>query len=442
MARLILAVVFGHWILQFVAAGAIAFLAWQFSISDEERAERIARIATAEAPAPAAIADFAFDSASGSEQEVNLSAIVATDFNTRLTKRTNLVKTGEVAIYFLMDSDATKASREVRAAIVLSPGEVDRFAEWAVSNIVDFGEAGPIIQIGGLARGSNAESDGVNKVLRDNHLTKGPDFFYIAPFLAGRDASLAAFAERSKREDSPFFWVVAGVLFAIGCANLALRTTLGGNRGAEPPLRHEVTQVPSALAEGSTLSRRARRKLVEAAERERLGYVPSGRSLFGLPIPKAGFLGKVALLFLFVGLFFSDADASTGAGRYRMATYFFAIMAVMFFPLIRAKLQGYPRTIESAAPVARYAMATAVPNATGNLTAVDSPVGHAAPDLSALRRSRMPQTNDTDAGTHPPSGAGVLPRRPAQPDSDPFERIMKRQEATRRALLDRTGAES
>lgn len=136
---------------------------------------------------------------------MSVTAQIALDHNTRLIRKTNFITTGEDILYVLVDPDAPEGETVVRGAIVLDPDQKDRFADWAMENMVTYGGSGPVVTVNGLLDGGTQTSM-VSDAFKEQGMTKGPNFFYIMPFLDGRAVGLAQKPNEAVNHAMPFYY--------------------------------------------------------------------------------------------------------------------------------------------------------------------------------------------------------------------------------------------
>lgn len=229
------------WVQLLLAAGIV----WAGFAIQEQNAERAAsRAALLASPPPETIPVAEVRGKTGSVPvEVSVRAQVALDHNVRLVRRTNFVKTGENLLYILVDPEAGKDVKIARAGIVIDPDQLDSFAEFILQHSVAFGAAGPVIEIGGL-RSSEAHASHAKEAIGERGLTLGPDFFFVEPFIAGREASLAAIPSRSANDIWPFF-AVAAAFVAVALYKLSRR---GNSRAPVPGIATAAPMPVAAMA--------------------------------------------------------------------------------------------------------------------------------------------------------------------------------------------------
>lgn len=203
---------------QFIAAAGLVWLGWTVQQQDAARAIARAELLQQAPPATISITAFSNDAPGNIPVELSVTAQVALDHNTRLIRKTNLVKTGEDLFYVLVDPAVGTDTNVAVAGIVIDPDQLDAFTEWMMANTTDFGAAGPIVTINGL-RASESSASHAYDAMKEQGMVKSPDFFFIEPFIAGRDATLAALPAGQMQ----LYWVfygLAGILALIGVKKL------------------------------------------------------------------------------------------------------------------------------------------------------------------------------------------------------------------------------
>ncbi|WP_292020280.1 hypothetical protein [Maritimibacter sp. UBA3975] len=216
MQRLIILFFMLPWWAYVPIAGGVAYLG-QEVYSHEMEAEAARGVALElGAPDPVDLALFDEEVHIGPAREVNVVGWINTDYNYTLTKRTNGVKTSERYLYMVFGVGDDPASRTVRAAIVFTARERDHF----IDNIDDFiaayqGDV-PVFRFGGFASTGESMSAMVSDAIAEQGLRKADDFFYLDPFLEGREVALAAQgAPESARKN---FWAAALAIALLGLA--------------------------------------------------------------------------------------------------------------------------------------------------------------------------------------------------------------------------------
>ncbi len=228
---------------QFIAAAGLVWLGWTVQQQDVARAAARAELLQQAPPATIPITAFSSDAPSKTPVELSVTAQVALDHNTRLVRKTNFVKTGEDLFYVLVDPTVGADINLALAGIIIDPDQLDAFTAWMMENATDFGAAGPIVTISGL-RTSEGNASHAYDAMKNQGMTKSPDFFFIEPFIAGREATLAALPTETVQAS----WVlygIAGLLALIGVKKLksARQPKAGPMRpvSANPALANPMT---------------------------------------------------------------------------------------------------------------------------------------------------------------------------------------------------------
>ncbi|MGL4236439.1 LPXTG cell wall anchor domain-containing protein [Tabrizicola sp.] len=245
--------------MQFLIAGGFVYLG--FDQRQETEAARTELLARLEEPPPATvpIADFQPEATGEAPREFSVSAQFASEHNTRLVVTDKGKTVDEDLMIVLVDPDAAADETIARAAIVFEPEQKDAMVGWLTANMTGEGGAGPVVTVTGLVTSSSKGSH-VSDALRDQGMMKASDFFYVQPFIDGREAGLKAQIETTKRLDGSALFGIAGILALIGIAKLmfgransaATRETSlqGGATGGllAPSSLHGLAQSPIASA--------------------------------------------------------------------------------------------------------------------------------------------------------------------------------------------------
>lgn len=179
----------GPFWVQLLLAAVLAWAGHSYSESQIARQATLRALAGSAQPEATVLEDWA--GAGGARvAEVNLDVRLLLDHNIHLVKKTNFITTSEAYLYSF-GTVAEDGSTLVRGGIVLSEAERDRFAEWAVARSVGLEGADLVIRLEGLTD-SPSEASHAKSALREEGLVLAPDFFFVAPFLDGRDAGMAA----------------------------------------------------------------------------------------------------------------------------------------------------------------------------------------------------------------------------------------------------------
>lgn len=228
MQRLIILFFLLPWWAYVPIAGGVAYLGNEvYKHELETEAEREAALDLG-APFPVDLSLFDEDVHIGPAGEVNVLGWINTDYNYTLTKRTNGVKTSERYLYMVFGMGDDPSSRTVRAAIVFTERDKDYFVDHIEDYIVSYQKEEPLFRLGGFASGYDSMSSMVSDAIDEQGLRKADDFFYLEPFLAGREAALAAQGapELARKQ----FWAAA---LAIALLGLAKRVFGWGRKPSE-----------------------------------------------------------------------------------------------------------------------------------------------------------------------------------------------------------------
>jgi hypothetical protein len=174
----------------FIAAFGVGYLTFHM-IADER--ETLAEVVIAlEQPVPAPVDLSVFDKKAdkGLADEVHVQGWFNTDYSTRLIKKKNGVTTSKRVLMVLFGTSDTDEATEVKAAMVLTEAEHDRFVDEQMDYVSDYGRFAPIFQFNGRARPSASHSGLAHKAMKRDGLTLSPNFFFIDPYWDGREAGL------------------------------------------------------------------------------------------------------------------------------------------------------------------------------------------------------------------------------------------------------------
>jgi hypothetical protein len=197
-------------------AGGVAYLG-QEVYSHELRHEAARAVALdLGAPEPVDLSAFTANLHVGPAQEVNVFGWINTDYNYTLTKRRNGVKTSERYLFMVFGAADEATSRTVRAAIVFSERDRNHFVENLNSYVSAYRGDTPLFNFGGFARTSDAMGAMVSDAIAEQGLRKADDFFYLEPFLAGREAALSA--QGAPEDLRKQIWAAALAIALLGIA--------------------------------------------------------------------------------------------------------------------------------------------------------------------------------------------------------------------------------
>jgi hypothetical protein len=133
----------------FIAAFGVGYLTFHM-IADER--ETLAEVVIAlEQPVPAPVDLSVFDKKAdkGLADEVHVQGWFNTDYSTRLIKKKNGVTTSKRVLMVLFGTSDTDEATEVKAAMVLTEAEHDRFVDEQMDYVSDYGRFAPIFQFNG-----------------------------------------------------------------------------------------------------------------------------------------------------------------------------------------------------------------------------------------------------------------------------------------------------
>ncbi len=236
----------------FALAAGIIWLGFGLYHLEVDRAAARAAMLQQEPPATIPITEFATDAPSNVPVELSVTAQLALDHNTRLVKKTKFITTSESLLYVLVD-DAPGADISVaQAGIIIDPDDKDAFIAWITGNISSVGAAGPVVTVHGLR---TAESHALHAydAMEDQGMTRASGFIFIEPFIAGREAALAAVpANRA----SPMWPFAAGAGFFVLVGALKLRKwlkRLGLPKATPAVIASVVAATPPTRPRGTVL---------------------------------------------------------------------------------------------------------------------------------------------------------------------------------------------
>ena len=216
----------------FVVAIGIYLGAQQLEKREATRSDALATLM--EAPPPAQVAISAFDARNSTErnQEVNLTAAWAYAHNTQFFTTKDGKDTEEGVMLVLLDDNA-EGEPTARAVVMAGAGRGKALTDWMSERVNGF-TARPDtmrVRVEGLVSRPILRSR-VEDALAEAGLTRAPGFFYITPFLDGREATIQRAAERSGGGASGLLTGLALVLGAIGLMRLLARYGGGGQVGS------------------------------------------------------------------------------------------------------------------------------------------------------------------------------------------------------------------
>ncbi|WP_298500686.1 hypothetical protein [uncultured Maritimibacter sp.] len=170
----------------------------------------------------------------GLADEVHVTGWINTDYNYTLVKRTNGVKTSERFMYMIFGGEDGFDAREVRAVLVLTQSEKDRFVEVYPTDLAaDVGPAGALgVDLNGITGSTDGMASLIGDSIAEQGLVKAPEFIVIDPFLDGRRAGLSATANPDGSLRSG--WLIALAIVCFGFAKRFLGFGTPKKRATDP----------------------------------------------------------------------------------------------------------------------------------------------------------------------------------------------------------------
>ncbi|MZR15468.1 hypothetical protein GQE99_20855 [Maritimibacter sp. DP07] len=214
MKRLIVLFFFLPWWAYVPMAGGVGYLG--HALYTDALEVQAAREAALTIGAPDRVDLSAFDPARhvGPADEVSLTGWINTDYNYELLSHADGVPGAPRYLYMLFGLGDDAGSRAVRAAIVLTQEEKDRFVATMSDRVLSFRGTDPVLSLGGFAKSGDFMSGLVSQAIAEQGLTKADGFFYLSPFLEGRAVALAADGAAEKQRMQ--VWLVAAALALLG----------------------------------------------------------------------------------------------------------------------------------------------------------------------------------------------------------------------------------
>lgn len=419
--------------LQFIFAGGMAYFGYTLQEKHAERIAHRAELLQSEPPATIDIAAFDTDYSSSTPTEVSVSAQVAIDHNTKLIHKTNFITTSENVLYVLVDADAPANETVARGAIVIDPDQVDTLVEYLGTRATGFGDGGPVATIDGLLD-SGTDNSMVSDALKEQGMTKGPNFFYIEPFFEGREAGLAVKPNEARGVAMPFYYgALIFVLFGCFKAFVARRKAKRGPV-ASAPVPAQPAEVAPAGAPALDPSQIWRRNTAEPAMPAKRQTWTDGEYAHEEPAPQAAAapktmvekilsMGKIKLGLLAVvaigGLQMLGSQAISGLLP-------LLILGLIYFGFYKASTKFRSTVGTVVDSVADKVLSR-------NTGAADTPAAaQFTPSASVT-----PKARDKFASSPIKSGgfsfSDLMPQRKAKPmpGPDPFDRLAERVRAER-----------
>lgn len=381
MNRLFLFLFLGPFWVQFIVAGGLGWVGFKAYEAEQKTAAAVAHLAEAPQPAPVAIEDYT-GATEPRVTEVNLRVTLWTDHNYRLNYRTNFVKTKE-RFFMPFAPVSGSAERVVMGGLIMTEAERDAFALWAIGQPLEDVPGGVVVTLPGLIV-SPGETIEAEKAMRKDGLKMAADPIYVAPFLNGRDAGIAAaLADHRNPTFTYYIWLAAAVMALLGL--FKLRRTVQGTRHPQPlaePVQQRASVPEPELIDEAGLSAAERKALAELRAKAQFGFVPSGKALGPILMPRPSRLQGLVSFGLLIIAFWPVLSGGVLSVA-RVLLFVAAVTALQLAPyLSRARTREKARA-ELAAPRAGQGapVPTIAPAVTRDLapTAVNVP---RAPRLS------------------------------------------------------------
>ncbi len=239
---LVLLLVLPYWVYFPIAAG-VGYLAEEMYKSElQEQHERVQALEQGQ-PDLINLSQFRKDAHIGPVDEVNIEGWINTDYNYNLTKSTNGVQTSERFMYLLFGQGDTAASKVVRAALVLTEAEKEKFMSDFGAFSSGFSESGEhlLFKFNGFASGSDSFASLAKDALKEKQLRASADFIYIKPFFNGRKAALAPHGAPEKTRMN--VWLFAAVVAFFGIIKFFF-----GRRTKTPSVKSQTAAAPTYAA--------------------------------------------------------------------------------------------------------------------------------------------------------------------------------------------------
>ncbi|MFN4159169.1 MAG: hypothetical protein ACK4GO_12300 [Gemmobacter sp.] len=462
---LIRLVFFGFFPIQFVLAGVLVWMAMTTEERGAELSAQYAALRAQEPPAVVDVGDWEESETARLPSELAVTGQLSLDNNTRLVKRTNGIKRDEALLYLLMDPDAGAGDKVVRAGIVLPPEKLDELVAYAIANATGFGPQGPVVTVQGL-KDWPAQSGHARSAIKEQGLTVAPGFYFIEPFLGGREAALARL--QATPPDTTWFYGMAAAFVLLGLFNM-MRLVLRGRAparraGADPSL---APNLGPDIGFGASA-------LPQAPQPAR------GRAGWGSAVKGPAVTWVSLVVVSMTALVFRDVSGPSSGGGVQMPgavvmpfglqelgdglfnlilpmMLSLVVAVIVIVILVRRAFQTVGALGRAAGTVARPARRAveAQPAPVSNLPDwamvkhAEAPVPHvAAPSVAAAPAPALPPaivSRRKDGAAIRPgfSLRGLLPTRkaPAKPALDPFERLAQQVRAERQQAEVRGGAQ-
>lgn len=245
---LVLLLVLPFWVYFPIAAG-VGYLAEEMYKSElQEQRERVQALEQGQ-PDLINLSQFRKDAHIGPANEVNIEGWINTDYSYNLTKSTNGVQTSERFMYLLFGQGDAADSKVVRAALVLTEAEKEKFITDFGTFSSGFSESGDhlLFKFNGFASGSDSFASLAKDALKEKHLRASADFIYIKPFFNGREVALAPHGAPEKTRLN--VWLFAAVVAFFGIIKFFF-----GRRAKTPSVKPETAAAPTYAAARSKVS--------------------------------------------------------------------------------------------------------------------------------------------------------------------------------------------
>lgn len=197
----------------------------------------------------------------GPAREVRLEGWIEYNYNYHLTLQKRGADTERYAMMIFGSSDPA-GHKVVRAAMMLTKAERDRIFEDLDTWLTGRGGAyGELFTINGAARRTATLDDMFDDALRDEGLTRGPNFVFIEPYFEGRAAALAPAPELAGQMATTSYGIaVMLALFGVGkfmARRMARKAVVGDAPSAIEvpyPVARPVTSGPITAPKNSQLA--------------------------------------------------------------------------------------------------------------------------------------------------------------------------------------------
>lgn len=239
MLRLLILLALPYWVYFPVAAG-VGYLAEEMYKSElQKQHERVLALEQAP-PALVNLSQFRRDTHISPVREVNVEGWINSDYNYNLTKSTNGKQTGKRFMHLLFGQGDTADSKVVRAALVLTAVEKERFMSDLDTFATGWSASDKHFTFGfnGFASASDGYASLVKDALKEQGLRASPDFVYISPFFNGREVALAP--QGAPEDIRKNVW-----LFAAAIALFGLMKFMFGRKTKKTRAQSEMAANPS-----------------------------------------------------------------------------------------------------------------------------------------------------------------------------------------------------